>query len=75
MTDTLRCYAQLSSLCFHGHPFPDWRDDGTLDRMVDGIVCDCCYIEVMNASPSGRALTSEIRPTISRLRAARRMAA
>lgn len=75
MSDSLRCYAQIASLCFHGHPLEDWRDDGTYDQLVDGIVCDGCYIEVMNASPSGRALAHEIRPTISRVRAARRQEA
>lgn len=73
VTDGVRCYAQVAQPCLKGHPIPDWRDDATYDRLVDGVVCDCCYIALMEASPSGRALTHEIRPTISRIRAARRL--
>lgn len=69
--DALRCRATVSTACFAGQHFPEWDDDGTYDRASDSVVCDSCYIEVMNASPSGRALAHEIEPTIKRIKAAR----
>ena len=70
----IKCYAKVTSLCMDGYLLPDdweesWRDDGTYDEVLDGIVCDACYAEVCRQSPSGAGLHKEIKPTLARIRA------
>lgn len=69
MSDRIRCYAQVTRVCFDGQDLAEWWDDNTYRKDEDAIVCDACYVEVMRASPSGRALTHEIEPTLRRMRA------
>lgn len=64
----VRCYAQVTEHCFDGMLVEDWWDDATYCRGRDGVVCDACYVEVMRHSPSGKALTHEVEPTVRRLR-------
>ncbi len=73
MTTTIQCRAQLGSRCQHDEPDAllgdGWRDDGTYDG--ETIICDPCYLAVMKASPSGKALTEEIPEALRQARAAR----
>ena len=76
--DAVRCFANVSHLCYAGSRYPDdvdWRDDGTYDADCDAIVCDACYVLVCEQSPSGSGLRDEIAPTLARIRATMREAA
>lgn len=71
MSPRLRCRAQISAHCLDGQFVLAWKDDATFDHRLNSVVCDCCYVDVIDASPSGRGLAEEIAPTVARLRAAR----
>ncbi len=64
-----RCRGRVAVPCYHGHVAPvDWREDGTYQESSDTVLCDSCYVAIMDASPSGRGLADEILGTLQLLR-------
>lgn len=66
---TINCRARVSPDCMNGHPTIEqfgenipMDEDGTFidDDMGGSIVCDECYLIVMNYTPSGRGLNHEL---------------
>lgn len=72
MSEVIRCRATLVPACYDGEPsgpvYDDDEEDGVTGMAGDGtwdgqsVICDPCYIALEPFTPSGRCLTSELRP-------------
>lgn len=74
--DEIVCRARIDPSCYHGRTIQEvgleeamdtWREDGTYDQadagpggLVESIVCDACYVELMPYSASRQLLRAEI---------------
>lgn len=75
-SDRIKCRARVADDCLHGcqpdlvYEDGDMTEDGTYQEHDRTLICEPCYVVVMEFSPSGRGLHSELPVAIARARQA-----